>query len=200
VNDLKVIFVGCNPSLSNTSDQPFVGTKSGKILSDWIRQLDLKESQCGFVNLTDVATRTAASLRKSDIDLGKFSFQLMLKCAEMYHGQPAATNIMVAQMQVRDMLDSQMFAELPSSECQSYLEMAEKTPLPAIVALGTLATWGMSKTNLSFTSLPHPSGLNRKLNDKEELNKLLAKCKQWLYGGGIDSCEVRDETISDKEG
>jgi len=35
------------------------------------------------------------------------------------------------------------------------------------------------RKNSAF-KLPHPSGLNRKLNDKKWLNKELNKCRRWL--------------------
>jgi uracil-DNA glycosylase len=178
---LRVVFVGCNPSLKNTSEEPFEGTQSGRVLNAWIKEFGLEESQCAFVNLTHTATKTASALKKSDIDLGKFKFNLMLKCAEVYHGQPTASNMMVAQLQSRGVLDTEMFAELPEAELEKYLGLFNETPMPAIIALGSVAAWGMGKTKLEFKTLPHPSGLNRKLNDKESLQKTLAECRAWLY-------------------
>lgn len=35
---------------------------------------------------------------------------------------------------------------------------------------------------LNYFKLPHPSGLNRKLNDKKWLQKELSKCKKYLHG------------------
>lgn len=35
---------------------------------------------------------------------------------------------------------------------------------------------------LEWFALPHPSGLNRKLNDKKKLTQLLAECKMFIYG------------------
>ncbi len=34
---------------------------------------------------------------------------------------------------------------------------------------------------LQFFKLPHPSGLNRELNDKKKLSESLAKCRAWVY-------------------
>lgn len=54
------------------------------------------------------------------------------------------------------------------------------------VALGKNASKFLSnqknilQQNLDYYELPHPSGLNRKLNDKKWLNKELKKCKEWL--------------------
>jgi uracil-DNA glycosylase len=181
VNELKVVFVGCNPSLKNTSAEPFKGTASGKILARWIKALGLTQEQCAFVNLTDTATQTAAALKKKDIDIGKFQFNLFLKFAELAHGQPAATNIMLAKMQQYKRLDIAQFIPLPDEELKEYLDLSDTTPVPMIIALGSVAAWGMAKTKLPFYQLPHPSGLNRKLNDKEGLDKVLASCKEWLY-------------------
>lgn len=33
---------------------------------------------------------------------------------------------------------------------------------------------------MQFFVLPHPSGLNRKLNDKKYIKKMLRQCKQWI--------------------
>lgn len=35
---------------------------------------------------------------------------------------------------------------------------------------------------IDYFKLPHPSGLNRKLNDKKWLQKELNKCKKYLHG------------------
>lgn len=51
-----------------------------------------------------------------------------------------------------------------------------------IVALGKPAFQYLSNLGLSeFYALPHPSGRNRVLNDKEKLNKLLETCKLYIY-------------------
>lgn len=180
MNEIRVVFVGCNPSLENTSSEPFEGTKSGTILSKWIEQLGLEREQCAFVNLSEQATKTAAALKKSDVDIKKFQFHLFLKCAELYHGPLNATNIMIAKMQEHDKLDS-MFAPLPKKELEHFLSLSNETPLPKIIALGSMASWGMDKTKLPYKTMPHPSGLNRKLNNKENVQKILDETKNWLY-------------------
>lgn len=35
---------------------------------------------------------------------------------------------------------------------------------------------------LPYFNLPHPSGLNRELNDKKKLNDLLTRCRAFVYG------------------
>lgn len=56
-----------------------------------------------------------------------------------------------------------------------------------IIALGKSAerlvrTWqAESIAPLSIFYLPHPSGLNRDLNDKKKLSSLLARCSAFIY-------------------
>jgi hypothetical protein len=51
-----------------------------------------------------------------------------------------------------------------------------------IIVLGDAAEKEVKKiyTKSKYFKLPHPSGLNRKLNDKKWLNKQLKACKKWL--------------------
>ena len=51
-----------------------------------------------------------------------------------------------------------------------------------IVVLGNEAEKRIKKTGLDYFKLPHPSGLNHKLNDKKWLKKELKKCELWLGG------------------
>jgi hypothetical protein len=49
------------------------------------------------------------------------------------------------------------------------------------VALGEKAAIQLEKNNVGdFYKLPHPSGLNRKLNDKEWVEEELSNCKEWI--------------------
>lgn len=50
------------------------------------------------------------------------------------------------------------------------------------VALGNEAEKELEEFNLDYFKLPHPSGLNRKLNDKEYVRAELRKCKEYLRG------------------
>lgn len=49
-----------------------------------------------------------------------------------------------------------------------------------IIALGKNASKFMDKIEIEYFELPHPSGLNRKLNDKKYIDSLLKECKKWL--------------------
>lgn len=48
------------------------------------------------------------------------------------------------------------------------------------VALGNNASDKLEEIGLNHWMLPHPSGRNRKLNDKKWLNKELKECGVWL--------------------
>lgn len=50
-----------------------------------------------------------------------------------------------------------------------------------VVALGDVASKRLDELKQSHFKLPHPSGLNRKLNDKDFLDSKLQECKDWLY-------------------
>lgn len=51
-----------------------------------------------------------------------------------------------------------------------------------IVALGTKASAALAKLDIRYCSLPHPSGRNRQLNNKERLANRLQLCKTYLNG------------------
>ena len=52
-----------------------------------------------------------------------------------------------------------------------------------IIALGEeAATALMQHGVVNYFKLPHPSGRNRKLNDKKFVSDILQKCKNWLEG------------------
>jgi uracil-DNA glycosylase len=50
----------------------------------------------------------------------------------------------------------------------------------AVVALGRYAALAAKKASLEFFELPHPSGLNRKLNDKTYVRGVLKECSEYL--------------------
>jgi uracil-DNA glycosylase len=177
---VKVIFVGCNPSPNNTTSEPFVGTKSNKTLQAWVAELGLLPEQCGYVNVTDQVTKKASQVKKSDVDLRDFNLSLLLKALEMELGQPDATNAMMAKMQAAGRLED-AFTPMPEEEMNSYLEKVKNLPMPRVIALGKMAVWALSEIDLPHFELPHPSGLNRTLNNKEALQNVLADCKSWLY-------------------
>ena len=49
-----------------------------------------------------------------------------------------------------------------------------------IVALGREASNALDKAILPHLRIPHPSGLNRKLNDPREVNRFLKECKEYV--------------------
>ena len=49
-----------------------------------------------------------------------------------------------------------------------------------IVALGREASIALDKAVLPHLRIPHPSGLNRKLNDPREVNRFLKECKEYV--------------------
>jgi uracil-DNA glycosylase family 4 len=49
-----------------------------------------------------------------------------------------------------------------------------------IVALGKVATRALTTLNLRFYAMEHPSGMNRKLNDKLFVTHMLAEFKQYV--------------------
>ena len=57
------------------------------------------------------------------------------------------------------------------TECQNY---------DKIITLGNTANEALSLLGIQHFQLPHPSGLNRKLNNKEYLTKVLSECQKYL--------------------
>ena len=51
-----------------------------------------------------------------------------------------------------------------------------------IIALGNFPSQALRKINVEHFTLPHPSGLNRKLNDKSYELEQLVKCKEYIHG------------------
>lgn len=179
---MKVLFVGCNPSLKNEdASVPFKGTRSGDTLEVWRMALGLDESQCSYMNLTKYATQNQSKLKKSDIDIAQFKFELGIKLIAATHGEEKAFSMMISSMQAAGKLDPETLVPNKDEDVKQHLEEIRSTPMPKIIALGEMAAWGLTKVGLEFHKMPHPSGLNHKLNDKEYVAKVLAECKSWLY-------------------
>jgi uracil-DNA glycosylase len=180
---VKVLFVGCNPSLKNTrSDVPFEGTRSGVILSEWIRRLSLDVEDVGFINAVERATKSAGEITKSDIDVKHFNFRLFMKSLELYHGQYVAAYLMKAKMQSVSLSKNFLeFDPVEASELSEALEVLQHTPAPKIIALGKIAAAALDSGVMPYFQLPHPSGRNRVLNDKIKITKLLEQAKQFIY-------------------
>jgi hypothetical protein len=49
-----------------------------------------------------------------------------------------------------------------------------------VIALGINAAKALDKINVPKFSMPHPSGLNRKLNNKKYLDKCLTDCRVYI--------------------
>jgi len=49
-----------------------------------------------------------------------------------------------------------------------------------IVALGREASTILTQHTIPHLHIPHPSGLNRKLNDVKRVNKFLQECKEYV--------------------
>lgn len=53
-----------------------------------------------------------------------------------------------------------------------------------VIALGEECVSVLNKVpGLVFFKLPHPSGLNKSLNNKKQLSERLVKCRKWIYEG-----------------
>lgn len=50
-----------------------------------------------------------------------------------------------------------------------------------VIALGEYAAKACDRANIKAYKLSHPSGLNRKLNSKVYVSKMLRECKEWLW-------------------
>jgi len=178
---MKVLFIGANPSPKNTdATVPFEGTQSGEILKTWIHILGIKPEDCGFLNISDTVTKEVSQIKKKDIDIQTFFFNVCMKSAEMFHGQPLATLILSAKLQSENRLNA-AFEKQSDADLKKHLALMDETDMPKIIPLGKLAAWGIEQTGLEFHELPHPSGRNRKLNDKDALQKTLDDCRAWLY-------------------
>ena len=49
-----------------------------------------------------------------------------------------------------------------------------------VIALGNFPSMALSKIKVEHFMLPHPSGLNRKLNDKSYETKILEECREYI--------------------
>ena len=50
-----------------------------------------------------------------------------------------------------------------------------------VIALGGFASKALQKLHISHFVLPHPSGLNRRLNDREYEKKVLRECYEYVW-------------------
>lgn len=70
------------------------------------------------------------------------------------------------------------FANRIDLDINARLVKAKLFAIP-VVALGNESARFLAKTGIEFFKLPHPSGLNRKLNDKLWLFAKLHECASW---------------------
>lgn len=52
-----------------------------------------------------------------------------------------------------------------------------------VIALGTVVSSSLDLVAVRHFKLPHPSGLNRQLNDQNYVHQQLEACKNYLYRG-----------------
>lgn len=52
-----------------------------------------------------------------------------------------------------------------------------------VVALGSFPSRVLSRLGVDHFTLPHPSGLNRKLNDPEYVEAMLKMCRDYIRDG-----------------
>ena len=126
-----IFFVGDKPSKQNKDPGiAFVGTKSYKVLMDWIVKMD--------ISVTDVVLVNKDQVKPYNFP-GAWEFTTKTFSGDI---NPEYGDV--------------------------------------VIALGNKASEYLSSIELSHFKLPHPSGRNRKINDKQWLNKELKQCKEWL--------------------
>lgn len=127
---MRVLLVGANPSKKNLfSHVPFVGTKSEKVLNEWIEFLDLKNYT--IINASDRVLEKGEKLQ-----VGDFNIERLVRESEKHD---------------------------------------------VVIALGADASKACSLCAIEHYKLPHPSGLNRQLNDKEYVNGRLKEVMVRLW-------------------
>lgn len=80
---------------------------------------------------------------------------------------------------IRDIKDSYYVVNV-SDIIFSLVASRHNQYLDAVVALGDVASKALEKEGTPHFKLPHPSGRNRQINDKEFIAKKLEECKNWL--------------------
>lgn len=182
---MKTLFIGCNPSLKNKDPEvPFEGTRSGKTLDSWLLKLGLYRSEIILMNLTKFATQSQKKLKKSDVNLEQFRFELGVNLLATEFGEDKALGMMISAYQAQGKLDPDRLVPNPQEQVDEDMKLIKEMSVPKVVTLGEMATWGFKqavKDKMPFFQLPHPSGLNHKLNDPTYVQKVLEDCKAFLY-------------------
>lgn len=125
---MRVLIVGANPSKKNLFDNvPFLGSRSGVILQEWIEYLSLKNYT--VINASDRILEKGEKLSVKD-----YNIERLVKESERHD---------------------------------------------FVIALGEEASKACKLCSIEHSRLPHPSGLNRQLNDKKyvkgQLDNVLIK-------------------------
>lgn len=60
------------------------------------------------------------------------------------------------------------------------IHYAKDLSITKVVALGNVAADALDQIEVQYFKLPHPSPLNRFLNNKEQVDAVLEECKKWL--------------------
>lgn len=115
---LKILFIGSNPSIKAASNEAFTqDTASGRLLKSWTEGI---EGIFYYDNIVSQKTENNRPLNRNEMALATASLKERIKGINP----------------------------------------------DRIVALGKSAAKVLSKLELDFLEMPHPSGLNRLLNDK----------------------------------
>ena len=61
-----------------------------------------------------------------------------------------------------------------------YDRFMENAETDKFIALGNIASGKLNKVGIEHFKLPHPSGLNRKINDKKYIKDQLKLCKEYI--------------------
>jgi uracil-DNA glycosylase len=119
----KILLVGSNPSIRSSTSEAFSSTtKSARILSSWIKDID---AEFIFINVTDIKTPNNRPLSKKEI---KESLPFL-------------------------------YFNIKKLNANKY------------VALGKAAHIALTLLCLDHLEMPHPSGMNRLLNDSNYRDK-----------------------------
>lgn len=132
--EVKVLFIGMNPSQASASTAPFhESTKSGRVLKEWTDKVGISNPIIG--NICYRTTENNRNLTKKEI-----------------------------KENVKGLARS----------------IVRHNPTH-VVALGNAAAMALDICGIKYLKMPHPSGLNRKLNDPTYVEEQLNKLREYVY-------------------
>ena len=70
--------------------------------------------------------------------------------------------------------------ELTNKDSLEYIVDHEEYKDCIYISLGAKASKSLQKFEIEHFALPHPSGKNRKLNDKRFVSQCLMECREWI--------------------